>query len=299
MMKMWNSMKLTIYYSICLTIVNGKMFSHKQRSLPFNRISAGVPSENYETSITNPEQSDYASHSDISDKTVLSNGEDTNVRSNLYVHRNVFNTNANRRNDNYKKIVNWPNGGLNEPIMNNGKQIGLKSGTSLISDRQSSRANRLRRSDNSRFSDKKLSPNDIIRLLSATEQLNDRMVDISPYDIDSNSAETIQRDTDADLDFPSNEPSFHRDRKGFRSSVVDRVAHGFGKRTSTSGHGLNLGRLHDILSQSQLGRAGELLSVQPDDSEELDSLLALYENLKARLQSSQSRYPERFIDALS
>lgn len=287
MMKLWISMKLTIYYGVCLALVNGKLFPHKQSSLPLNRKSAGVPSENYDTSVTNPRESDYGSSSYISDKTVLSNGVTTNIRSKLYVHRNVLNTNANQQNDNYKENENWPNVELNKPIMNNGKQIELKGETSHISDRQSPRANRIRRSDNS---DKKLSPNDIVRLLTATVQLKDRMANILPYDIQNDNTESIQRETQPDLNFPSNEHSFLRDRKGFRSSVADRVAHGFGKRTSIiSQHGSNLGRLQDILNRSQLDRVEELLSMQPEDSMELDSLLALYENLNGRLQTSQNR----------
>ncbi|XP_053385986.1 uncharacterized protein LOC128550642 [Mercenaria mercenaria] len=280
-MKVWNSMKLTLYYGICLTFVNGKIFSHKQRSLPLSRVSVGVPSESYDTLITNPRQSDFVSHSDLSDKTVLSDVVTTNIGNKLLVRRNVLNTNANQRNANNKKDENWLNGLRDNTIIKNGKQIELKGETSLISDQDSSPVNRLRRSDNSRFSVENLSSDDIFGLLTAAVHINDELSERVPYKVDKIHPGSLHSAS-------SNDASFRRNRRGFRSAVADRIAHGFGKRTSA--YGSDHDRLQELLRQSQLDQAGEILTIQPDDFDELESLLELYDNLQDKLQTSNNRY---------
>lgn len=226
-MKLWDSMKLTFYYVVCLTIVNGKVFPYKQRSFSVYRENDDVPSENYDTfSVANssPKESDSASH----DKTVK-----PSTRESFHVSKGVLNSNEDEV--------------LSSNLNANGRHENLviNSDTPIVSDNMNL-PSRERKSVESRSTD--------LNSMHKFTQLR-------------------------------------RQKRGFRSAVADRIAHGFGKR----GQVLNLdesdlNRVRNTLSQVHLGRAEDLLALTPEDMMGIESLLTMYNKMLEKLQKSSDRY---------
>lgn len=275
-------MKLTIYYAICLSIVNGKIISHKERSLPLNSITADVPSENYDTIVNvNPRKSDFVHHPDISNSTTVSNGDTINQ-----LPSDILNSDDYQRMEEIEKYKHWPISKPEDAITNNGTQIVLKSETPVGFNQVNLHRNNLKRSAGSDWNGNSVPAmetiyRDVMRIKNPTK--GNSVVKLLSNE--RTLSKLLRRRRSADI-------NVRRRKRGFRSSVADRIAHGFGKRVPLSGlSDADLrGRVHDTLGKPELNRARGLLSLQPEDfDDEIEPLLALYEKLLAKVPASSER----------